>query len=34
VLGREVALFLALVEQDADFFYGRENRLVRLTICC
>ena len=34
VLRGEVALLLALVEQDAYFLYGREDRLVRRTICC
>ena len=34
VLGREVALLLALFEQDADFLDRREDRLVRRSICC
>ena len=34
VLGGEVALLLALVEQQADLLDRGEDRVVGLTICC
>jgi hypothetical protein len=33
VLGGEVALLLAFIEQDADLLDGRERRLVGMAIC-